>query len=234
MFSKADLHTHTTYSDGNNSVAEVLAHTAAHTDIRVLAITDHDAIRGAYEARELAGRYGLEVIIGAEVSSAEGHILALFIETLPPRGRPAAETIKQIHAQGGVAIAAHPYDAVVRSLGWYGIAERCGGPESAWPLDAIETFNAGQFTPGSNPRAADLAARLGLPAVGGSDSHHLATLGMGYTLFPGRTGAELRTAIGLGQSRAEGRGWSWAQQAEAGGLLVARGVRVLRRALGSA
>src|SRR5882672_6990753 len=137
QISKADLHLHTTASDGAATVPQLLAHVAQSPDLRLIAITDHDSIAGARQAAQLAPQFGVEVIVGEEVSTAEGHLLALFIDTFLPPGRPAVETIAAIHAQGGLAIAPHPFDRSVPSLGsahrWL----------SDWPLDAIEGFNAG-------------------------------------------------------------------------------------------
>ncbi len=194
-WSKADLHIHTTYSDGTTSVRELLEYVVTRTDLRVIAITDHNTIAGALEARRLAASYGIEVIVGEEVSTAEGHLLALFIEEeLPPR-RSAAETIAAVHAQNGLCIAAHPYDWCMPSLGRAGLRERSAGPGCEWPLDAVESFNASVWLPRFNAAAAAAGERLGLPLIGGSDAHHLATVGLGYTLFPGHTAADLRYAI---------------------------------------
>ena len=67
VWSKADLHVHSTHSDGHASVGEVLEYAARKTDLRVVAITDHDTIEGALQAQALAGEYGLEVVVGEEV-----------------------------------------------------------------------------------------------------------------------------------------------------------------------
>src|SRR4051812_25127415 len=101
QISKADLHIHTTASDGAATVPQLLEYVARATDLRVIAITDHDSIAGAKEAARVARQLGVEVIGGKEVSPADGHLLALFIDTLLPPRRPAAETIAAIHAQGG-------------------------------------------------------------------------------------------------------------------------------------
>lgn len=224
-WSKADIHIHTVYSDGTATVREVLEHTAAHTDLRVIAVTDHDTIEGALEARSLADAYGIEIIVGEEVSTSEGHLLALFIEQpIPPR-RSAAATIAAVHAQGGLCIAAHPYDMVVPSLGRYGLQTRAAAPSRDWHFDAIETFNASLWLASNNTRAATVAAALELPACGGSDSHHLATIGLGYTLFPGRNAADLFQAVLCGQTRADGRYWHRIHNLE----VVARWMRLLAR-----
>lgn len=222
-WNKADLHIHTNYSsDATATVEEVLDYVARHTDLRVIAITDHDRIEGALAARRLAGTYGVEVIVGEEVSTAEGHVLALFIEEWLPPGRPAAETIAAVHAQGGVCVAAHPYGWLVPSLGWHGLHERAAGPACAWPLDGVEAFNASLLLPSNNIAAASAGNALKLALCGGSDSHHLRTIGMGYTLFPGATAAEVRTAIRLRQTHAGGVSWGWERTVEYMRLCVLR------------
>src|SRR5215218_11522871 len=108
-WSKADIHVHSTHSDGHAAVEEVLEHAVRRTDLQVIAITDHNTIEGALEARSLAEEYGIEVVVGEEVSTADGELLALFIERRLAPGRPAAETIAAVHEQGGLCVAAHPY-----------------------------------------------------------------------------------------------------------------------------
>lgn len=140
VWSKADLHVHTTHSDGHAGVEEVLEHAARRTDLRVIAITDHDIIDGALEARALAQEYGIEVVVGEEVSTADGELLALFVERRVPPGRPAAETIAAVHEQGGLAVAAHPYHRLVPSMGRRGLLGRSSGrpwsSDGRWPRDA--------------------------------------------------------------------------------------------------
>lgn len=217
IWARADIHMHTTYSDGTASVVELLEYVATSTDMRVIAITDHDTIAGALEAHRLAPAYGIEVIVGEEVSTADGHLLALFIEHPLPPGRPAAETIAAVHEQGGLCIAAHPYGALVPSMGHNGLRERAG-TRWAWALDAIESFNASLWWPGHNTLAARVAAELDLPCCGGSDSHHLGTVGLGYTLFPGKSAADLRQALLNRQTRAGGTYWGLRRVAEVASL----------------
>lgn len=209
MWSKADIHIHTHHSDGVASVPEVLEHVARHTDMRVIAITDHDTIRGALEARQYATSYGIDVVVGEEVSTQEGHVLALFIERELPPGRPAAETIAAIHAQGGLAIAAHPYAHHVPSLGYAGLYERASLLTREWSLDGIESFNASLWLPNSNTAAAMTATELGLAACGGSDSHLLQTIGCAYTRFCGSSAEDLRRAMRARQTQHGGSYWHW-------------------------
>jgi hypothetical protein len=206
--SKADIHIHTTYSDGIASVAAILEHVARATDLRLIAITDHDRVAGALEARALARAFGIEVVVGEEVSTIEGHMLALFIETWLPPGRPAAETIAAVHAQGGLCIPAHPFDRMVPSMGRAGLGWRCTGTRSGeWPVDALEVFNASTVFASSSMRAGKLSEDLGLARCGGSDAHSLATVGLGYTLFPGATADDLYRAIICGRTQAGGTRW---------------------------
>jgi predicted metal-dependent phosphoesterase TrpH len=225
VWSKADIHVHTTYSDGHADVEEVLEHAIQRTDLRVIAITDHNTIEGALEARSLAEKYGIEIIVGEEVSTADGELLALFIEQRLPPGLPAAKTIAAIHEQGGLSVAAHPYDWMVPSMGRRGLRKRGSGPDPEWRLDAIETFNAGLLLSRGNRRAAMTAAALGLPALGGSDSHHPKTIGYGHTLFSGNGAEDLRAAIELGQTYAAGHSWGVIRMAEVIGLIVQRELR---------
>jgi predicted metal-dependent phosphoesterase TrpH len=206
----------------------VLDYVATQTDLRVIAIADHNTIAGALEARRLAASYGVEVIMGEEVSTAEGHLLALFIEEELPSRRRAAETIAAVHAQNGLCVAAHPYDWCMPSLGRAGLRERCAGPGCEWPLDAIEGFNASVWLPRFNRAAAAAGERLGLPLIGSSDAHHLATIGLGYTLFPGQTATDLRYAIRMRVTRPAGKYWHWLHGLEYVGLLLrTRAVRAL-------
>ncbi len=218
LWSKADIHIHTTYSaDGTASVEQVLEYAASKTDLRVIAITDHDAIEGALQARRLASRYGVEVVVGEEVSTADGHVLALFIEHWLPPGRPAAETIAAVHAQGGLCIAAHPYAWIVPSMGWNGLCDRVG-PNGEWPLDGIESYNASLWLPQSNKTAHRVGSSVDLAICGGSDSHQLSTIGLGYTLFPGTTAQDLHRAIVARQTRATGMQWGPVRTVEYLGL----------------
>ena len=220
--SKADLHIHTVHSDGTSSVAELLEHVAARTELRLIAVTDHDSITGARQAALLGREFGIAVVMGEEVSTADGHLLALFVDTFLPPGRPAAETIAAIHTQGGLAIAPHPFDRSVPSLG------RRGLDRPGWRFDGLEGFNAGVIWSqrGCNRAAQRAAAELGLPLTGGSDAHTLGTVGQAYTLFPGASPDDLYRAIVRGEVQWGGSYWSLQQYLDMGRqLLYQRGLR---------
>lgn len=204
---KADLHIHTRLSDGGPTPGQVIEHVVLHTDLDVIAITDHNRIEGGLRARDLAARHGLEVIVGEEVGTADGHLLALFIEEPLAPGRPIEETIAQVHAQGGLAIAAHPFDFLSSSL--LGNSPRSWTAEQllALRLDALEILNASLFRHMANARAEAVARQLGFATVGSSDAHHLAAIGQAYARFPGHTAEDLRRAILTHETAAGGRSW---------------------------
>lgn len=170
---EVDLHVHSEASyDGHEPVEVILEH-AADIDLDAVVVTDHDAIDASVEAAELAPEYGLIGIPGAEVSTAQGHLLAIGIEELPAAGRPMAETVETVRERGGVAVVPHPFQRTR-----HGVRKRA---LKRVDPDAIETYNAWLFTGYRNRRARRYAARRGYPAVGGSDAHSLLTVGRAYT-----------------------------------------------------
>jgi predicted metal-dependent phosphoesterase TrpH len=110
MVGRADLHVHSVWSDGMQSPEAIVRAAAGRVD--VLALTDHDTIEGAWIAQAYARAHpelGVDVIVGEEVSTLNGHVLALFIqERIPPR-LSAERSLELIHAQDGLAVAAHPF-----------------------------------------------------------------------------------------------------------------------------
>lgn len=192
----ADLHMHTRYSDGRPTVRALLDHVAHMTTLGVIAITDHDTIEGALEAHALQAAYPFEIIVGEEVSSREGHILALFIEQRIQPALSAAETIAAIHERGGLAIAAHPFlttwtvgrqDAAMQ-----GVGKRIG----TLPFDGVEIDNSTPFLSRANIRARTYnRSHQRLAEIGNSDAHIVEAVGKSYTRFPGTTAADLRSAI---------------------------------------
>jgi predicted metal-dependent phosphoesterase TrpH len=199
---KADLHMHTRYSDGRPTVRAVLDHVARHTRLGVIAITDHDTIEGALEAQALQHSYPFEMIVGEEVSSREGHILALFIKyRIPPR-LSGMETIAAIHEQGGLAIAAHPF-INAWSFGEQLEMQGVGKALARLPFDGVEIDNSTPFMRLANWRARRFNRRYcHLSEVGNSDAHIVEAIGKSYTRFPGATAADLRRAIERRQTQA--------------------------------
>jgi len=198
---KADLHLHTTHSRhplfGPSGAIETwqALDRARSLELGAVAVTDHDSIEGSLAAIKIAAVWGVTVIPGVEVSSSQGHILALGVWEEIPKGRSARATIAAIHDLGGVAVAAHPCNGLI-SLSRRQIA--------VLDLDALETYNARSLF---NSRARRVADQFGLAHVGGSDAHFAQEIGNGITLFPDdcRTWQDFIEAIRQGQTRSTGR-----------------------------
>jgi predicted metal-dependent phosphoesterase TrpH len=196
--SRADLHIHTCHSDGKPTVRDVLDHVARRTRLKVIAITDHDTIEGALSAYDMQERYSFEIIVGEEVTSRDGHILALFIGRLVPPMMSAADTIAAIHDQGGLAIAAHPF---ITTFGEtvQGIGKRFAD----MPFDAVEIENSTPFMYWANYRARRHNRQVArMPEIGNSDAHIVEAIGKSYTRFVGAGALDLRKAIEHGKTSA--------------------------------
>ncbi len=192
----ADLHIHTVHSyDGTSSVSAVLKQASDYADLDVIAITDHDTMAGVQEALDLAPAYGIEVIPGCEISSRDGHLLALFIEQPVPAGLSLVETVRLVGKQGGLCIAAHPSAWGMSSLSFAEIQLALFQRGVKDVLVGVEAFNGGLIYTRSNPLVEALSQALPLAQVGNSDSHVLKTIGQGATRFEGSTAADLRRAL---------------------------------------
>ena len=196
---------HTTVSDGWPTPKEVVEHAARRAKLDVIAITDHDTIEGALRAREHAARRArFHVIVGEEVSSRDGHIVALFIERRVRPGMSAAATLDAIHDQGGLAVAVHPFWRTQRRTRT-GPVHGVGWLAAELDFDAVEVENA---TPGFylvNQLAHRLNLGLGAAELGSSDAHILDAVGRAFTEFPGKTPEALRSAIESGKTAARRR-----------------------------
>jgi len=201
---KADLHVHTSHSDAMCDVPQLLDYVESETDLDLIAVTDHDGLSGAWEARERCakGRYRFQVIPGMEVTTIEGHILALFVEEPPPSLRPVEETLAAIHRLGGLAVVPHPFTWLTRGLGLRHLRRILANRDDGVHVDAIEVTNQ---TPAGRigVRKARRLNRdeFGLAEAGGSDAHFLPVVGTAHTEFAGRTADDLRTAIAARTTR---------------------------------
>jgi predicted metal-dependent phosphoesterase TrpH len=200
---KADLHVHTRVSDGLATIEQVLEHAEHRTDLDVIAITDHEDAAGGHRAREAAARHGyaIEVVVGAEVTTRQGHLLALFIERCPRSFRCVEHTLEDIHRQGGLAIVPHPASWLTRSISRRTIDRIQARAEPGITFDALETANPSPAGRRTAHIAERLAERWALPRTGGSDAHHLACLATGWTEFEGTGAAALRAALESGAVR---------------------------------
>ncbi len=196
----ADIHMHTIFSyDGTATVPAVLKR-ARQTGLDIIAITDHDEIRGALQAEQLASKFDIQVIPGIEITTAEGDLLALSIHQMVPAGLSLIETVKRVGAQGGYCIAPHP-NAIgwgMKSLKAYSIYQALKEQDVRRILIGIETYNATTLDRDGNHAAKMWADRMDIAQTGSSDAHVLDAIGLGATLFPGRTPADLYAALWTG------------------------------------
>ena len=180
----ADLHVHSDHSkDSVSSVADILER-AREVGLDVVAITDHDSVDGGLQARELADRYGVRVIVGEEVKTAEGEVVGLFLERTIPPGMTFAATIAAIREQGGVVYVPHPFDRL------HAVPSAELLRAHVADIDVLEVFNSRLAFPGFNEQAERFARRYRIPAAAGSDAHVLASLGTALTGMDDYSGAD--------------------------------------------
>lgn len=194
---RADLHIHTHHSGDNKQQLEQIFEAALRQGLGAIAISDHNTVRGAMEAMRAAPEE-LVVMPAAEVTSADGHILAYDVTEDVPRELSAAETIDYIHHLGGIAVAAHPYRM------WSGLGSEIILRSK---FDAIEVIN-GRNTSDGNKKAYKLAMKAHLPMTAGSDAHRPDKVGEAVTIFPDDclTKEDMVHAILEGRTSVEGKG----------------------------
>ena len=193
----ADLHVHTVLGDGMAAISEILDYAEDSTELSVLAITEHDDLRPALAAREAwaRGRYRFELLVAEEVTTIEGHLLALFIEEPVASLKPLLPTLEAVHRQGGLALIPHPLSWLTRSIGQRTIERVLRDGNDGVYFDGIETSGspAARVTRSKAQRLN--RERYHLAEVGASDAHFLQAIGACYTRFEGGTAEELRRAI---------------------------------------
>lgn len=170
---RCDLHTHSFYSlqDGVNSPEDIIKK-AVSIGLDAVAITDHDTLNGYVHGKKYAERVGCGLVPGMEISSKEGHILGLYIHEEVSKGLSAEETLELIHAQGGLAVAAHPYDFLRNGV---------GDLVKTLDFDGIEILNGRNYF--VNGRARKVAKTLDIATTGGSDGHIIDEVGNCYTTY---------------------------------------------------
>ena len=188
---RVDLHCHTSASFDGVADPAALAARAAERGLTHVAITDHETIDGALLAAASAPA-GLEVLVGSEVNTPEGDLVFVFLERPLPRGLSAREAIAAGRDQGALVGIPHPFDPARRSL----LLEQ-SNDELIALVDWVEAWNGRVTRREANEKAADLARRAGVPAIGVSDSHTLIEVGTAYTTMTGdpSTPTGLREAL---------------------------------------
>jgi predicted metal-dependent phosphoesterase TrpH len=203
---RADLHIHSLASDGTSSVTEILDHVERHTDLDVIAITDHERIDAAVAARAMADDRGLRVrvVVGEEITTLGGHLLGLFLERPVKPFRSLGRSIAAIHDQGGLAIPAHPLVPYPLCAQGFVLRRLIAHPDPRYRPDALEAFNPTAFGRYWHRKVVAFADEHGLPTIGDSDAHAAVDIGRGWTSFPGTTPEDLRDGIVQGSTRFHG------------------------------
>ncbi len=161
-----DLHMHTDHSSDCATPVEVLLATARDTGLGAIAVTDHNEISGALDARAKAAEFGVKVIVAEEVKTADqGEVIGLFLEEKIPRGMTLDETIAAIRAQGGLVYVPHPFDRL------HSVPDYEHLLAVVEDVDAIEIFNPRIAISAFNEEAVRFAAKYRIVGGAGSDAH---------------------------------------------------------------
>jgi hypothetical protein len=170
---EVDLHMHTDHSGDCATPVDVLLQTARDRGLGAIAITDHNEVSGALEARRVAeGMDDLKVIVGEEVKTAEqGEVIGLFIEEKIPKGMTMAETIAAIREQGGLVYVPHPFDR------FHSVPDYEHLLDIVEDVDLLEVFNPRVALTSFNEEAVRFARKYRIVPAAGSDSHVAQGLG---------------------------------------------------------
>ncbi len=199
-----DLHCHTSASFDSLASPRAVVAAAARRGLTHVAITDHDRIEGALEARDVAPD-GLTVLVGEEIRTRDGDLIAVFLTRAVPPGLSAAETIAAVREQGGLVGIPHPFD---RFRGSLARGEGLRNLEAlAATVDWVESWNARLMVGDGNARAAELALAAGVPGVAVSDAHTTMEIGVASTILGGdpSTPDGLLAALAAGSTLVTGR-----------------------------
>jgi len=168
----ADLHIHSTHSDGKSSPLEIVQ-VALEKGLRVISITDHDTFSGSMFAQRYASNSDVLVIPGVEVRTDKGDIL-MYCEKEVDFPRKIDLLIEKAHKENCLIVPAHPFDIMRLGIGDYVFEV------NEW--DAIEVWNS-SATKGSNYKAIEAARMLGKPGLANSDAHLSEEIGSAYNIL---------------------------------------------------
>lgn len=191
---RIDLHCHTCFSRDSLTSFDALLRSMDRQGLDMVAITDHNTVAGALD---FCTRAPDRFLVGEEIKTTHGELIALFLEEEIPPGLSLEETISRVHVQGGLVGAPHPLDRVR--------GEAVGGEtleKIHAQLDFLEAFNARVTYASDNDLARDLAGRWGLPATAGSDAHAPSEVGRAYVeMTPFEDPDAFLGSLGKGQIR---------------------------------
>jgi predicted metal-dependent phosphoesterase TrpH len=187
----ADFHIHTRFSRDSLLKEEPFIRLAIERGLTHVAVTNHNNVEGAIAVRDKVAELGLTdqltVILGEEVSTADGEVVGLFLERTIPRGLSANETADEIHRQGGLVSVPHPFDPFRASHIKEGPLRNLA---EMGKIDMLEVFNSRVTLQRHNVEAAEFAARYGIPGIAASDSHSRFEIAMAFNALPPFTTAD--------------------------------------------
>ena len=193
----ADFHIHTRFSRDSLLSEATFIEKAIERGLTHVAITNHNNVEGAIAVRDKVAELGLTdrltVILGEEVSTADGEVVGLFLTRTIPRGLSANETADEIHRQGGLVSIPHPFDPFRASHIKEGPLRNLADVRK---IDMVEVFNCRVTLQRHNLEAAEFAAQHGIPGIAASDSHSSFEVAMAFNAMPHfETADELRTFL---------------------------------------
>jgi predicted metal-dependent phosphoesterase TrpH len=169
---RIDMHVHSSASPDSRLTLDEAVSQAKRVGLHGLAITDHNLLWGSPVPGRVVEVSGITILPGIEVSTREGHLLAYFVSQAPAPHQPLVDTLREVHAAGGLAILPHPYRL------FHGAAHQLGSLRL--PLEGVEVLN-GHTSATRNRRAKEWAKERGLRFFGGSDAHAPQEVGSCYT-----------------------------------------------------
>ena len=173
----ADLHMHSTFSKDSKNTVETIIRTAREIGLGAIAITDHNEIKGALRARELAEGDPF-VIVAEEIKSREGEVIGLFLQEFIPPKLSFDETLSRIKEQGALVYVPHPFDALRTTPSYQALVD------NLHRIDVIEIYNAKVALSSFNLSAERFAAKYNIVAGAGSDAHVRQALGTAMLRMP--------------------------------------------------
>jgi hypothetical protein len=230
---KADLHIHSNFSDGQNSIEEILEFVETKTDLDLIAITDHDTIEGALLAQKIVKdkNYRFDVVVGEEVSTKLGHIVGLFLTKQINPDMTLSKTLEAIRAQNGIAVVSHPlFHTKMRSKGGLsmdgiGLANLIKHKQL---IDAVEEINATPSLSRENLQAGFVNNTLLFKAeVGSSDAHIKDIIGKGTTIFKGKSQQDLVKSMRNYQTKAMSTHKGLSSMLHYGLFFLPKGLKIL-------
>ncbi|MCD6591095.1 MAG: PHP domain-containing protein [Candidatus Aenigmarchaeota archaeon] len=197
---KADFHIHSHFSPDSDMTPEDILKAVKRLKFDIIAVTDHNTIKGGIETKKLAENEGMDVkvVVGSEIKTKDGEVIGLNIKKEIPKNLSLIETCKRIKKQDGFLIIPHPFDKMRKGVGDHVY-------EIMKYIDAVEVFNARTLFTKFNRDAYEFAYNNNLPSVAGSDSHFSFEIGSAYTLIKARNIDDIFASIKRGFTKIKGR-----------------------------